>query len=281
MVLRPEEDTRSNEVLPFLKWAGGKRWLVPNQLDEFPDEYNRYFEPFLGSGAVFFALNPKSAVLSDTNQDLIEVYTAIKLDWRRVMKELRRHQKRHDENPEEYYYAQRACRRRSIFTKAGQFIYLNRTCWNGLYRVNLDGQFNVPKGARDTILRDSDNFQSISSLLKNVTLQVVDFEDVIAMAEPNDLVYADPPYTVEHKNNNFIRSNDELFSWHDQIRLRNALLDARRRGVHVVASNGNHRSIRELYKEFFEMKAVMRKSTIAAEPQHRGVAQELLIRSRT
>ncbi len=135
----------TKSAIPFLKWAGGKRWLTKTNLNLFPISYNRYIEPFLGSGAVFFNLHPKESVVSDINADLINTYLAIRTDWEKVCDKLKKHEKRHSQ---EYYYEMRGSNPYSISGRAAKFIYLNRTCWNGLYRVNLKGIFNVPIGTK-------------------------------------------------------------------------------------------------------------------------------------
>src|ERR1700737_297802 len=140
LAVSPAEE-REVPCTPFLKWAGGKRWLVKKHLSIFPVRYNRFIEPFLGSGAVFFALRPKGAILGDTNGQLIETYAALQMDWQRVVRSLELHAELHSVG---HYYKIRARIPPSIFARAARFIYLNRTCWNGLYRVNMSGKFNVP-----------------------------------------------------------------------------------------------------------------------------------------
>lgn len=173
-------------VIPFLKWAGGKRWMIYEHPELFPKEYNRYIEPFLGSAAVFFSLKPKKAILSDLNSELIETYCAIRDDYHRIETNLRKHHRNHSES---YYYEMRSKRLRVTATRAAQFIYLNRTCWNGLYRVNLDGVFNVPIGTKTNVVLSTDNFQGISNLLKRVRLMNRDFEPIIAKAKEGDLLF--------------------------------------------------------------------------------------------
>lgn len=135
-------------MTPFLKWPGGKRWFVACHAHLLPTEYGRYVEPFLGSGAVFFHLQPKRALLSDMNAELIATYKAVKADAADVERLLRAHHRRHTH---EHYYAIRDARLRTASTRAARFIYLNRTCFNGIYRVNLDGVFNVPVGTNTAV----------------------------------------------------------------------------------------------------------------------------------
>lgn len=262
-------------VLPFLKWAGGKRWLVSAYPELLELSFNRYIEPFLGSGAVFFHLAPARSILSDQNIDLINTYKAIKDDWRSVADELRRHHLNHNKN---YYYAVRDSRPRAAHTKAAKFIYLNRTCWNGLYRVNLHGEFNVPIGTKQNVILETDNFEAISHMLKNADLRAGDFEKTMELAGEGDLVFVDPPYTVKHNLNGFVKYNEKLFSWEDQERLRDSVIQASDRGASVVVSNANHRSVQELYKGIGTKKILTRSSVLAADSKNRGRYQELIIR---
>lgn len=271
--------SRNNKTLtPFLKWAGGKRWLVSDYSDFFPENYNRYIEPFLGSGAVFFHLQPKKAILSDTNIELIQTYQAIKDNWKLVRRYLQDHHKLHTKK---YYYNIRATKFRSPYKCAAQFIYLNRTCWNGLYRVNLKGEFNVPIGTKQNVLFSTDDFKSISYMLRNKKLLSSDFEIVIDSARDGDFVFVDPPYTVTHNYNGFIKYNEKLFSKDDQVRLRDCLVSAVNRGAKIISTNADHQYIRGLYKESFDFRSVYRKSVIASDSKKRGNFKELIISSFT
>ena len=261
---------------PFLKWAGGKRWLTERVLELIPSNYDVYIEPFLGSGAVYFSLQPSKAILSDLNADLINAYSAIKTDWEKVHLHLLSH---HNKHCADYYYEIRKQNLRALHTKAAKFIYLNRTCWNGLYRVNLKGQFNVPIGTKKNAILDTDDFEATSLILKNAELSCVDFEDTINRAQRNDVIFADPPYTVHHNNNGFIKYNETIFRWEDQLRLRDALFRAKARGVKTIITNANHESVRKLYQNDFEIEIVSRMSVIAGSPSARRTYEELLIYS--
>lgn len=267
-----------NKVVPFLKWAGGKRWLLKKHSDVFPDFFDRYIEPFLGSGAVFFHLKPSKSILSDLNDDLISSYEAIKMDWKQVRSHLVRHHKNHNLA---YYYKVRASSPRTIFSRAARLIYLNRTCWNGLYRVNLKGEFNVPIGTKTNVLLGSDNFPDTSKLLSKSRLYCSHFRNIIKKGENGDFIFADPPYTVTHNNNNFVKYNEVIFSWDDQVELHQLLHDAASRGAHIIATNANHPSIVKLYKDNFDIIQVHRHSVIAAAPEHRKRCGEIIIRSKT
>lgn len=269
------EGTTALDVPPFLKWAGGKRWLTGVVAPLPASSANAtYFEPFLGSAAMYFHWQPAKAVLSDTNAALVETYSALKRDHWRVAAHLRRHAAKHDDD---YYYTvrERACRTES--TRAAQFIYLNRTCWNGLYRVNRHGMFNVPRGTKETVVLDTDDFEAVSRLLQRATLVCSDFEAQIDKAVAGDVVFADPPYTVRHQYNGFVKYNEKLFSWDDQVRLRDALLRAKNRGVLILLTNADHESIRALYRPSFQVHEVARYSAISSSATTRGDYAELLI----
>lgn len=260
---------------PFLKWAGGKRWLAPKISDIVNSISGRYIEPFLGSGAIFFALRPANALLTDANEDLINAYVAIRDDPERVFALLKVHQRRHCT---EYFYQIREYKPREKYHKAARFIYLNRTCWNGLYRVNLEGTFNVPIGTKSNVLMASDDWPAVSALLSTVEIVSQDFEASIDTAERGDLVFADPPYTVKHNLNGFIKYNNSLFSWDDQIRLRDSLLRAKKRGARIIATNACHQSVEDLYKVGFKTEPLSRASVLAGSALHRGRYDELFIR---
>lgn len=268
----PMQPSRS----PFLKWAGGKRWLVGERVHNFPARYERYIEPFLGSGAVFFALQPKSAILADTNRQLVETYIAIQQDWRKLVSLLRKHHRMHTKA---HYYAVRRSMPRTMHVRAARLLYLNRTCWNGLFRVNKRGQFNVPIGTKKNVLLKTDDFEYVHKLLRNVILECSDFEPIIDSARKGDLVFVDPPYTVKHNHNGFTKYNEKLFSWQDQVRLRDCLIRAKERGALIVATNANNRSVRKLYLQGFKVRSVQRLSVIAADSRRRGKSTELLIKS--
>ncbi|MBN1546265.1 MAG: Dam family site-specific DNA-(adenine-N6)-methyltransferase [Syntrophaceae bacterium] len=260
-------------IKPFLKWAGGKRWFVYNHSNRFPEKYNRYIEPFLGSGAVFFHLNPDNALLGDSNPELIFTYQAIKDNWELVYRYLREHHQKHSR---EYYYKIRSFQPNSIYTRAARFIYLNRTCWNGLYRVNRQGVFNVPIGTKSSVIFEDDQFDQISAVLQGALLVASDFEQLIDVARDDDFIFVDPPYTVRHNHNAFIKYNETLFSWSDQIRLFQALSRARDRGAIIVGTNAYHSSVRDLYEGEFSIMCVSRNSPISSKASTRNNFDELV-----
>jgi len=265
---------QSSPLIPFLKWAGGKRWLVDGHADLLPREYSRYIEPFLGGGSVFFHMQPSNAVLADANTRLIETYSEIRDNWERVLSALRRH---HGKHCKDYYYEERARKRTAPAERAAQFIYLNRTCWNGLYRVNLKGKFNVPIGTKTAVVLETDDFSALSTALKNAKIVVQDFEDTFSGVGEGDFIYVDPPYTVNHKHNGFLKYNEKIFNWKDQVRLRDCVVEAIARGAMVAVSNADHESIRELYSGIGSMNELSRSSVIAGSAAKRGSVDELFV----
>jgi|SRR5665213_1008863 len=259
---------------PFLKWAGGKRWLTSSDLLPKFAPYAKYVEPFLGSGSVFFSTNPQKAILADSNDELVNCYQAIKHRPNLVRRYLVQHRRNHSD---EYYYQLRDTQPASAFARAARFIYLNRTCWNGLYRVNRRGIFNVPRGTKNSILFADEDFALISERLADAEIVCADFEFTIGKAKRGDLVFADPPYTVLHNNNGFIKYNETIFSWDDQIRLRDCLVEAARRGVQVYLTNADHESVRNLYEGLGEISRLHRHAKISGKNIGRRPTTELLV----
>lgn len=270
--------TNSNKIKPFLKWAGGKRWLVPILRKVAPANIDNYFEPFVGSGAIFFSLSHKRAHLSDTNAELIETYHAVKNQPKLVYRYLLKHQRSHCK---QYYYETRAKRARSSASQAARVIYLNRTCFNGLYRVNRDGIFNVPKGSKDTVIFPDDDFNEYSSWLTMTELSVSNFEEsidkAINLGPKGSFVYIDPPYVVNHNRNGFLKYNENLFTWEDQLRLYQKCLELYEAGVPFVMSNADHSSIRELYGRAFQIYKLDRKSVLSGNKAFRKPVSEILV----
>ena len=259
---------------PFLKWAGGKRWLFESDQFSLPEFKGRYIEPFLGGGAVFFETCPKNALLSDTNGRLIELYTVIRDDLEEFERLLRQHAASHSKD---YYYEVRSRRLCKPVTRAAQFMYLNRTCWNGLYRENQKGQFNVPIGTKQTVIFPNDDFKAWSQALGSATLVQQDFEITINTAQADDFLFVDPPYTVRHNMNGFVKYNQNIFAWKDQIRLRDTLGRAVDRGVKFAMTNADHESVRDLYTGFGQPTQLVRHSVIAGDSSYRSQSTELLI----
>ncbi|NLD48530.1 MAG: Dam family site-specific DNA-(adenine-N6)-methyltransferase [Clostridiaceae bacterium] len=267
----------SKKLDPFLKWPGGKRWFISKYRDSIPENFNRYIEPFLGGGSVFFALLPQSAIISDINEELINVYLSMQENPSKLADILEQHQKKHCSD---YYYKVRSSKPKDKIRKAGRFLYLNRTCYNGMYRVNRQGMFNVPIGTKVNCTYDINLFEDYSKKLKNIDIRVTDFGPVIQEATLGDLVFVDPPYTVAHNQNCFIKYNESLFTWDDQKRLLNELCNAKERGAIIIATNANYDKLREMYKDKgFHIKTIERYSCISGKADKRGRQEELLITS--
>ncbi len=241
---------------------------------KIPDFTGKYIEPFLGGGAVFFHLEPERSILSDLNSNLIEVYAAIRENPKKIRDLLEGYHSRHNK---EFYYSVRSKIPDKKFERAARFLYLNRSCWNGLYRENLKGEFNVPIGTKTQIISENESFEHISLLLKNSEIFCSDFEQSISKAVSGDLVFVDPPYTTAHNNNGFIKYNQKIFSWDDQIRLRNALINAAQRGAIVISTNANHKNVRELYSEVAKITPIARRTVISGSNIGRSKTEELLI----
>jgi len=249
---------------PLLKWPGGKRALLKHIYPLLPARYNRYYEPFLGGGALFFMLQPVAAILADKNAELMNCYLQVRDHPSDVIAYL---QSLH--NSEQDYYIVRSSSPSSDIERAGRLIYLTTLSFNGIHRVNLAGTFNVPYGYKTHLQAcDESKINAASRILFSTTLMCSDFEAAVEGAGAGDLVYLDPPYTVAHGNNGFIKYNAKIFSWDDQIRLASVARALDRQGCHVVISNADHPSIRDLYADF-ECRIISRASVIAAASEHR------------
>lgn len=259
---------------PFLKWPGGKRWLASRHSILFPRKFNRYIEPFLGGAAVFFSLAPENAYLSDANVELINAYNRIKNDWQKIEKKLSRYQKKH---APDFYYKVREQSPKDPVARAARFIYLNRTCFNGIYRVNRLGQFNVPIGTKTAVSFPDGYLEEVAATLKRARIRHRDFEVAIGKAMDGDFVFVDPPYTVMHNNNGFVKYNAQLFSWEDQTRLAKAIKAAAERGALIMMSNANHASVKALYTGFGTHHILTRSSILAGDPSRRQGSTELLV----
>jgi DNA adenine methylase len=264
------------EPRPCLKVTGGKRKLVPEILKVLPPSFNTYHEPFAGGMALFFALQPKKAVLSDLNDKLINVYKVIRDDVEALVKKLKRYR-----NESEFYYKVRA-RNFDVGTpveRAADYIYVNKVCFNGLFRENLSGQFNVPFGKYDNpTICDEVNLRLVSQALKSVTLLHASFAKRMLTPKAGDLVYADPPYLPISKTSNFTTFLAGGFGKEDQIKLRDLALDLKKRKVHVVLSHSNADYIRGLYSSpYFTITEVQAARAVNSDGAGRGKITELLI----
>lgn len=259
---------------PVLKWAGGKQWLAPAAHLLMPPNFvGRYWEPFLGGGAFFFALSPKRATLSDKNEELIHTYTALRDDPEAVVDLLRRHRYKY-----RFYYRTRKRVPRSPQGVAARMIYLNRTCWNGLYRVNRKGQFNTPFGSFvNPTICDTDRIDAAAGKLSQAQLRVGDFAEIVKEAEPGDWVYLDPPYITGHRNNGFLKYNAQLFTWADQRRLAQCAKALAEKGVHVMVTNADHGRVVSLYAGFYYYR--LTRASLVGVGSSRGMVTEALLSS--
>lgn len=266
---------QSTQSEPVLRWAGGKRWLLPTIRSILGDTaVNNYHEPFLGGAAVFLGIShPAKSFLSDINTELIEVYECIRDDHESVSNLLASHQ-----NTAEHYYKIRSEVPDNACARAARFIYLNHTSFNGIYRVNLSGKYNVPYGRRESInLPTLDALKNVSSQLQNAELKAQDFESCIHNIEPGDLIFLDPPYTVAHNNNGFVKYNQRLFSWDDQLRLNNLIEKIKKVSAYYILTNAAHDSIAELFDNGDRLVVTKRKNAVGGAASSRGYASEYLI----
>jgi len=264
---------------PFLKWAGGKRQLI-SQMDEFfPKNYNKYIEPFVGGGAIFFHLLPENSIISDNNPDLINCYNVIKEDVEGLIKSLKKHKYEKD-----YYYDIRALDRDqnkyaelSDVEKASRSIYLNKSGYNGLYRVNSKGFFNVPFGRhKNPKICDGENLRKVSQVLKNVRIYLGSFEICLDLAEEGDFIYLDPPYFPLSDTALFTSYTKDIFDKSSQLKLFDVFKELNERGCYIMLSNSYSEFILELYKEF-KIITLKAKRNINSNSQKRGLINVVLI----
>lgn len=265
------------KIKPFLRWAGGKTWLTKQIENYLPEEFNNYYEPFVGGGSVFIFLKSNGyiknrAYLSDSNPDLINSYRIIKSNPTDLIKLLTDFK-----NTEKDYYRIRQTKFISNIENAAKFIYLNKTSFNGIYRVNQKGEYNVPYGFRKTKdLYDFDNIYRVSNLLEKTFFSVGDFKDKCRRTKANDLIFLDPPYTVAHENNGFIQYNQSIFSWQNQIELSTIIEDINAKGTNYILTNASHKCIDDLYKLGNKI-VLSRASTIGGNGAKRTTYNEILI----
>lgn len=268
-----EESILQSEAKPFLRWAGGKGWAVRHVLNIVRNlDYNNYHEPFLGGGAMFFALQPNVAFLSDVNPRLVQTYRTLKENQESVITALLNFP-----IGKEDYYTIRRTKFEHEFERAAQFIYLNQLCFNGLYRVNRKGEFNVPYGNRESHNFNLPNLRAVAQSLKNTEIYHRDFEASLVDVSPGDLVFLDPPYTVSHNTNGFIEYNEKLFSMADQERLSKFIAEVARRNAYFILTNAAHETIRDMFGSLGDIYEFSRPSLIAARNANRGRYAELFI----
>lgn len=269
-------------MTPFLKWVGGKRQLLTSLSANIPETFGRYFEPFIGGGALFFELGKKKSYISDVNQELINTYKVL-ANYTKLsdcIALLRHHAAAHDRK---YYYAIRAADRLpeylqwSDVQRAARFIYLIKTCFNGIWRVNGKGHNNVPMGdAPCSAILDEDNLLQCHGLLETTEIAEAGFEAVVAKANPDDLVYFDPPYVPLSATSSFTSYSKDGFTAADQRRLRGVIDQLHANGVHVMVSNSYCAATQELYAGYHQL-PVRASRMVNANGAGRGKINELLV----
>lgn len=267
---------------PFTKWTGGKRQLLPVIRELMPKTYNRYFEPFVGGGALFFDLAPKDAVINDFNAELINCYQQIKDNPQELIEILKVHQ---EYNSKEYYLDLRSADRderidmMSEVQRAARILYMLRVNFNGLYRVNSKNQFNVPYGRyKNPKIVDEELISAISVYINNnqLEIKVGDFEKAIVDVRTGDFVYFDPPYIPLSETSSFTSYTHEGFSFADQVRLRDAFKRLSDTGAYVMLSNSSSALVEELYKDF-NIHYVEATRTNGAKSSSRGKISEIIV----
>lgn len=271
---------KNSLLQPFLKWAGGKRQLLPILKTKIPEKYNRYYEPFVGAGALLFEIQPKKAVINDINSELINCYKVIKEDLDDLIQDLSQHK-----NEKEYYYCVRDLDRSDGYRnlrdikKASRIIYLNRTCYNGLFRVNSQGQFNVPFGKyKNPKIVDEIVLKAINHYLTNNSVEIrnLDFEDALSDAKKGDFVYIDPPYDPVSDTSSFTGYSIDGFGKEEQKRLKSVFDSLDERGCKVMLSNSATPFIRDLYQDYHQI-TVEAKRNINSVADGRGKIDEILV----
>ncbi len=270
----------------FLKWAGGKARLAHRIAERAPDTFTRYHEPFLGGGAVFFALHEagrvKAATLADGNEELVDAYRAVREDVEKVIRHLREHAREYHacqggERARYYYEVRDDSRPWSRAGKAARLIFLNKTCFNGLYRVNAQGKFNVPHGRHDNPrILDRKGLREAFKALACAELRAEDFGDACARAQPGDFVYLDPPYQPLSETSLFTSYTKDGFGEEEQSRLRDVFHDLTARGVPALLSNSDHVDIRALYEDY-KIEEVSMGRNINSKVTERTPISELLV----
>ena len=267
---------------PFTKWTGGKRQLLPVIRELMPKTYNRYFEPFVGGGALFFDLAPKDAVINDFNAELINCYQQIKDNPQELIEILKIHQ---EYNSKEYYLDLRSADRderidmMSEVQRAARILYMLRVDFNGLYRVNSKNQFNVPYGRyKNPKIVDDNLISAISTYLNNNQIEIKkgDFEKAVLDVQPGDFVYFDPPYIPLSETSAFTSYTHEGFSYDDQVRLRDTFKKLSDTGAYVMLSNSSSFLVEELYRDF-NIHHVEAIRTNGAKSSSRGKISEIIV----
>ena len=268
------------ETYPIVKWVGGKRQLMFELLKNMPKSYNRYYEPFIGGGALFFELQPDNAYISDMNEELINLYQIVRDNVDELIPDLQKH-----DITKEYFMEIRNIDRSyeyqnwSDVQKASRFIYLNRTCFNGMYRVNSKGEFNVPFGHyKNPRIVDENNLINCSNLLQGTEIKHADFSEILKKVKKGDFVYFDPPYVPLSETSSFTSYTKEGFDIDMQFKLRDICDELDSMGVKFLLSNSDTKLVNDLY-ENYNIKKVFASRQINANADGRGKITEVLVRN--
>lgn len=268
------------ETYPIVKWVGGKRQLMFELLKNMPGSYNRYFEPFIGGGALFFELQPDNAYISDMNEELINLYQVVRDNVDALITDLQKH-----DISKEYFMEIRNIDRTEEYKswsnvkKASRFIYLNRTCFNGMYRVNSKGEFNVPFGHyKNPRILDENNLINCSNLLQKTEIKHADFSKILKKVKKGDFVYFDPPYVPLSETSSFTSYTKGGFDIDMQFKLRDVCDELESMGVKFLLSNSDTKLVNELY-ENYNIKKVFASRQINANADGRGKITEVLVRN--
>ena len=261
------------KATPFLRWAGGKKWFLKYLTNLEGCHFNNYFEPFLGGGAVFFHLeNYNNAYLSDLNPDLIETYICVRDQVENIISVLSTF-----ENTEKKYYEIRSQKFERDYQRAAQFIYLNKTSFNSIYRVNRQGKYNVPYGFKKNLdFTTPSNLRAAQVKLQNARINCGNFDQILQNINEGDLIFLDPPYTVAHENNGFIEYNQKLFSVDDQHNLSRLVEQIIDRGAFYILTNAKHKAIEEIYANIGRPTALTRSSTVGGIGARRETFKEYI-----
>jgi len=278
-----DKNNKNIHIPTFLKWAGGKRRILPLLETHFPKKVNCYFEPFLGGGSVFFYFkkkyNPKLCIISDSNEDLINSYLDVRDNPKLLIKELYKFKKN---NSEDFYYSVREKFNKKKYNKrierSAAFIYLNKTCFNGLYRVNKNNEFNVPfgKSANPGILEEEIIYEASSLLNDNVIIKIQDYKEINKIAKKGDFVYLDPCYDPLKKTS-FVQYTPSVFCEQDRLDLFNFIENLKKKKVNFLLSNNDIPEIRKLYKKF-NINEIMVARFINSKSNGRQKIKELVIK---
>jgi DNA adenine methylase len=244
-----KEIFKSNTTKPILKWAGGKQQILPEILERAPKDFNNYIEPFIGGGAVFFALGAKHSIISDVNPGLINLYKTLPDHLFEIIEDLKKYK-----NEEDFYYQIRAQKvsQLSNVQRAARFIYLNRTCFNGLYRVNKKGEFNVPFGKyKNPKIIYVNRLKKAAKILSNVDILLADYKQVLdKYANKGDFIFLDPPYIPISEYSDFKRYTKDQFYKEDHVVLAKRVNKLANMGCKIILMNSNHPLVHELYQDF-------------------------------